>query len=40
MLSAGVRYEHTQYDYDNRLSTGSSCEQGIENAGLLALQTK
>ena len=40
MLSAGVRYEHTQYDYDNRLSTGSACEQGIENAGLLALQTK
>jgi len=31
MLSAGVRYEHTQYDYDNRLSTGSACEQGIEN---------
>ena len=31
MLSAGVRYEHTQYDYDNLLSTGSACDQGIEN---------
>ena len=31
MLSAGVRYEHTKYDYDNRLSAGSACAQGIEN---------
>jgi outer membrane receptor protein involved in Fe transport len=31
MLSAGVRYEHTKYDYDNRLSTGSACAVGIEN---------
>jgi iron complex outermembrane receptor protein len=31
MLSAGVRYEHTKYDYDNRLSTGSACAQGVEN---------
>ncbi|WP_293748430.1 TonB-dependent receptor [uncultured Paraglaciecola sp.] len=30
-LSAGVRYEHTKYDYDNRLSTGSACAQGVEN---------
>ena len=31
MLSAGVRYESTKYDYDNRLSTGSACAVGIEN---------
>lgn len=30
-LSAGVRYEHTKYDYDNRLSTGSACAQSVEN---------
>ena len=31
MLSAGVRYEHTKYDYGNRLSTGSACAVGVEN---------
>jgi len=31
LLSAGVRYEHTQYDYDNRLSTGSACASGVDN---------
>jgi iron complex outermembrane receptor protein len=31
MLSAGVRYEHTKYDYDNQLSAGSACAQGVEN---------
>lgn len=31
ILSAGVRYEHTQYDYDNGLSAGSACAVGIEN---------
>lgn len=31
ILSAGVRYEHTKYAYDNRLSTGSACAQGVEN---------
>jgi iron complex outermembrane receptor protein len=31
MLSAGVRYERTKYDYDNRLSAGSACAVGIEN---------
>lgn len=30
-LSAGVRYEHTKYDYNNRLSAGSACAIGIEN---------
>ncbi|WP_299072261.1 TonB-dependent receptor [uncultured Paraglaciecola sp.] len=31
LLSAGLRYEHTQYDYDNRLSTGSACAQDVDN---------
>jgi outer membrane receptor protein involved in Fe transport len=30
-LSAGLRYEHTKYDYDNKLSNGSACEAGISN---------
>lgn len=30
-LSAGLRYEHTKYDYDNKLSDGSACEAGINN---------
>ena len=30
-LSAGVRYEHTKYNYDNRVSAGSACAIGIEN---------
>jgi iron complex outermembrane receptor protein len=31
LLSAGVRYEHTKYDYDNHLSSGSACAVGIDN---------
>jgi iron complex outermembrane receptor protein len=31
MLSAGVRYDHTKYDYDNSITTGSACAVGIEN---------
>lgn len=31
ILSAGLRYEHSKYDYDNRLSAGSACALGIEN---------
>jgi len=30
-LSAGIRYERTKYDYNNRLSAGSACAVGIEN---------
>ena len=30
-LSAGLRYEHTKYDYDNRLTAGSACAVDIEN---------
>ncbi|WP_339720794.1 TonB-dependent receptor [uncultured Paraglaciecola sp.] len=30
-LSAGVRYERTKYDYDNRLTAGSACAEGVEN---------
>jgi len=30
-LSAGVRYESTKYDYDNHLTAGSACAQGIDN---------
>lgn len=30
-LSSGVRYERTKYDYNNRLSAGSACEEGVEN---------
>jgi outer membrane receptor protein involved in Fe transport len=28
---AGLRYEHTDYDYNNRLSDGDACEVGVEN---------
>jgi iron complex outermembrane receptor protein len=31
LFSAGARYEHTKYDYDNRLTTGSVCAVGIDN---------
>ena len=30
-LIGGVRYEHTDYDYHNRLSDGDACELGVEN---------
>lgn len=30
-LSAGVRYERSKFDYDNRLSAGSACALGVEN---------
>ena len=30
-LSTGMRYDHTKYDYDSYLSTGSVCDVGIEN---------
>jgi outer membrane receptor protein involved in Fe transport len=30
-LSAGVRYERTKYDYNNRLTAGSACAVGIDN---------
>ena len=30
-LSAGLRYEHTKYDYDNKLTDGSACDEGINN---------
>jgi len=30
-LSAGLRYEHTSYDYKNQLSDGSACLNSIEN---------
>jgi outer membrane receptor protein involved in Fe transport len=31
LLSAGVRFEHTKYDYDNRLSAISACAPDVEN---------
>ena len=31
MLSAGLRFEHTNYDYNNRLSDGSACAEGVDN---------
>jgi iron complex outermembrane receptor protein len=31
MISAGVRYGHTKYDYDNRLPTGSACADDVAN---------
>jgi outer membrane receptor protein involved in Fe transport len=30
-LTAGLRYEHTRYDYDNKLSVGSACAVEVEN---------
>lgn len=30
-LSAGIRYEQTKFDYDNRLTSGSACASDIEN---------
>mgnify|MGYP003384716146 CR=1 FL=1 len=30
-LSAGIRYEHTEYDYHNNLSDGDACEQSVDN---------
>jgi len=30
-LSAGIRYENTEYAYNNLLSNGSACAQGVEN---------
>ena len=30
-LSAGIRYERTKYDYNNRLTAGSACAQGVDN---------
>ena len=30
-LIGGLRYEHTDYDYNNRLSDGDACETGVEN---------
>lgn len=31
LLSAGVRFENTEYDYDNLLSDGDACATGVEN---------
>lgn len=30
-LIGGVRYEHTDYDYHNRLSDGDACDLGVES---------
>lgn len=30
-LDAGLRFEKTRYDYDNQLTDGSACEEGVEN---------
>jgi outer membrane receptor protein involved in Fe transport len=30
-LNLGVRFEHTNYDYDNKLSDGSACAAEVEN---------
>jgi outer membrane receptor protein involved in Fe transport len=30
-LSAGIRYDRSKYDYDNRLTAGSACAIGVEN---------
>ncbi len=29
-LDAGLRFEKTRYDYDNRLSDGAACDEGVE----------
>lgn len=31
LLNAGARYEWQEYDYDNKLSNGSACAEGVEN---------
>jgi len=30
-LSGGIRYEYTDYDYDNKLTNGNACEEGVSN---------
>lgn len=30
-LSTGLRYEHTKYDYDNKLTNGNACDIGVSN---------
>ena len=30
-VSAGIRYEHTEYDYNNNLSDGSACAETVDN---------
>lgn len=30
-INAGIRFEHTEYDYDNLLSDGDACAPGVEN---------
>lgn len=30
-VRVGARFEHTEYDYDNTLSTGSACASGVQN---------
>lgn len=30
-LSGSIRYEYTDYDYDNKLTNGTACEEGVSN---------
>lgn len=30
-LDAGLRFEKTRYDYDNQLTDGDACDEGVEN---------
>ena len=31
MLTMGLRYDYTRYEYDNLLSDGSACDEGVNN---------
>jgi len=30
-MELGVRYDHISYDYDNKLTTGNACAEGVDN---------